>query len=114
MSKFDVESALDAEFGWNDPSAGGRRPSTSDSSVLSSGTMENRPRQMSRARAPSWLSDHILVSVPEEEQDLGVTHGDKTAQQALLGGENDRRCSGESMMGEQVAQVVDPYNARRW
>ena len=92
--KEDVERALGAaEFGWSSSGT----PSGDDDAV-SVGVVKAKSRPVSvPARAPSLASDHVLVSVPEEEDAARSRNGGKaneeaTIREALLGG--GRRTSG--------------------
>lgn len=69
---------------------------------LTLGTVNSgRPRGLSVQREVSWSGDHVLVAVPEEEDDDPKTQ-DKKIRQALLG-DGPR----ESVDGARVPQEVD-------
>lgn len=99
-TKHDVERAMGVEFGWSTPPG---EPDKDDD--LSMGVVKTRARGLSMPRAPSMASDHVLVAVPEEEDEAATKaeHEAKT-REALLG--NSARSSDE-MVGVQVPQEVD-------
>jgi hypothetical protein len=73
--KEDVERALSAEFGWGStsPPEGDRDAlERSGSIVLGSGVVQTakvRPTGESMARAVSWETAHVLVAVPEDDEE---------------------------------------------
>lgn len=124
----DVESALSAEFDWDhspmrtasklrglspESEGAGRVRSGSGSSdrLVAVGSVMSRPRGASMPRAPSWQSDHGLVSVPEEEDAGDARTRDQRDRQALLGGsKHGRRRSDDEEVVPQDVDLVEP----RW
>jgi hypothetical protein len=95
--KADVEAAMGAEFGWSGSGAN----SPEEEALVSSGTVAHRPEQRA-SRSSSRVSEHILVSVPEEEEEGTL---DKAASERLLG--QKRRRSAADLDGPRVPQNVD-------
>ncbi|KAK2034299.1 hypothetical protein LX32DRAFT_721277 [Colletotrichum zoysiae] len=92
FDRYLVERAMTREFGWVG-SPGSDNLSRSDSYV-GSGSVAN-PKVVTREsvdRAPSWGSSHVLVAVPEMDEDDVHDRGDR---EALLG--HTRRGSQESI-----------------
>lgn len=127
----DVESALSAEFDWDHSMRtasrlrglspeheGGRMRSGSGGSdrLVAVGSVMSRPRGASMPRAPSWQSDHGLVSVPEEEDGGGDARTrDERDRQALLGGSSSkhgRRRSDEEVVPQDVDLVEPRWQSR--
>ena len=92
---------------------GGLRKDSSDSGSKTPPRQEEekvllgRPRTLSQARTPSNWSDHVLIAVPEEEDD-GKTEQDK---EALLG--NSRRNSEDGPRVMQEVDLAEPKWARQ-
>lgn len=102
--KADVERAVGTEFGWVSPPTPGGSPK-GDAVVM--GTVNSRPRGASMPRAPSWASDHVLVAVPEEDDEPDRGQRDR---EALLGDGN--RNSVDQPAVVQEVDVPEP-NVRR-
>jgi len=68
-----------------------------------------RPRGPSMHREVSWQSDHVLVAVPEEEDDDPKAH-DKKDRQALL--RDDQRDSEDRERVPQEVDIAEPRWAR--
>ncbi|KAK2038659.1 hypothetical protein LZ31DRAFT_559388 [Colletotrichum somersetense] len=92
FDRYLVERAMTREFGWVG-SPGGDNLSRSDSYV-GSGSVANAKvvTRESVDRAPSWGSSHVLVAVPEMDEDDVHDRGDR---EALLG--HTRQGSQESI-----------------
>lgn len=116
----DVERALGSEFGWDRPygtstkyhgglNRGSDEQYESQDQLVSIGMVKSRPRGASMPRAPSMTSDHVLVSVPEEDDHEDVDRGARD-RQALLGGDSRRS---EELDGLRVPQEVD-MSEPRW
>lgn len=118
--KADLEGAIGAELGWGRPRRGSSPSSPPpEDIVLSVGTVGSRPRGASSPRAPSWVSDHVLLSVPEEEDDAAGAHEGREqrearAAEALLGGHGRRDSDDDGDVGaaSPVPQGVDPVEPR--
>jgi hypothetical protein len=110
-NKEDIERALGAaEFGWSSSGS----PS-GDDDVVSVGVVKAKSRPASVPRAPSWASDHVLVSVPEEEEAATSGNGSKANEEAkdreaLLG--DSRRTSSSGDADGMVRVAVDLPEAR--
>lgn len=100
--KTDVDRAMDVGFGWVSPPADG---SPTREGTVTMGTVKTRSRGASMPRSPSWASDHVLVAVPEEDDD-----GDKKGmdREALLGD-----APRDSIDVPPVAQEVDLAGPKR-
>lgn len=114
-NKEDIEMALGAaDFGW----ASSGSP-TGDDDVVSVGVVKAKSRPVSVPRAPSLSSDHVLVSVPEEEEGRATMLGngrkakeEAKDREALLGDSRRTSSSGDADGMVRVAQGVDLPGAR--
>lgn len=114
-TKADVERAMGTEFGWNSPPV--EKPQ--DDGVVSMGIVKARSRGMSMPRAPSWASDHALVSVPEEEEAAAAAatahnkaEQDAKDREALLGDSRRDSDEVEDINAVRVPQEVDVTEPR--
>ncbi|TEA15081.1 hypothetical protein C8034_v002761 [Colletotrichum sidae] len=104
FDRYMVERAMTSEFGFASPGSAGDNLVRSDS-FIGSGTCVNNSKIVTResmGRAPSWGSSHVLVAVPEMDEEEVSGRGDR---QALLG---HRRQDSE----ESVGAGVSPYSSR--
>uniref|UniRef100_L2G8Z2 Uncharacterized protein n=1 Tax=Colletotrichum fructicola (strain Nara gc5) TaxID=1213859 RepID=L2G8Z2_COLFN len=102
FDRYMVERAMNTEFGWaSSPPAD--NPLARSDSFIGSGSVANTKvvTRESMGRAPSWGSSHVLVAVPEMDEDDAPGRGDR---QALLG--HRRHDSGDS-----VGPSSPPYQA---
>ncbi|KAF4806989.1 hypothetical protein CGCSCA5_v013820 [Colletotrichum siamense] len=102
FDRYMVERAMNTEFGWaSSPPAD--NPLARSDSFIGSGSVANTKvvTRESMGRAPSWGSSHVLVAVPEMDEDDAPGRGDR---QALLG--HRRNDSGDS-----VGPSSPPYQA---
>ncbi|KAL0939512.1 uncharacterized protein CTRU02_206122 [Colletotrichum truncatum] len=83
FDRYMIERAMTSEFGWPSSPGSDNNLGRSDSFV-GSGSVTNGKvvTRESMGRAPSWGSSHVLVAVPEMDEDDAPGHGDR---QALLG-----------------------------
>ncbi|KAH0441929.1 hypothetical protein CcaCcLH18_01789 [Colletotrichum camelliae] len=102
FDRYMVERAMNTEFGWaSSPPAD--NPLARSDSFIGSGSVANTKvvTRESMGRAPSWGSSHVLVAVPEMDEDDAPGRGDR---QALLG--HRRQDSDDS-----VGPSSPPYQA---
>lgn len=109
--KADVERAVGAEFGWSSPprEAGGTPPGEVPTVVVM-GAVQSRPRGASMPRAPSYASDHVLVAVPEEEDEIEHKRG---ADREALIKDEERRNSDEGPQGTHEVDLAEPHGYQR-
>ncbi|KAH6677787.1 hypothetical protein F5X68DRAFT_263962 [Plectosphaerella plurivora] len=114
FEKYMIDRAMSAEFSSGGFSASGHSPgshsppnrsasnatdvSSAPGIVVSSGNLSNaRPLSDSMGRTPSWGSSHVLVAVPEGDEEVG----DHTARAVIHGHSNVHRQSAdrEALLG---------------
>ena len=75
-AKSDAERAMASEFGW--PASPGHAVDHEERDWMIMGAVDTRLRDSTALRAPSWTSEHGLISVPEEDDvmtDRDSSHG---------------------------------------
>lgn len=105
--KADVERAVGVEFGWASPPVGaaGSPPGETPTAVVM-GTVKSRPRGASMPRSPSYASDHVLVAVPEEDDD--EAENKKGRDRKALLQEDERRDSDDAPAAQDI-DLVEPH-----
>ncbi|KAF9873553.1 hypothetical protein CkaCkLH20_09012 [Colletotrichum karsti] len=106
FDRYMVERAMTTEFGWaGSPPAD--NPLARSDSYVGSGSVTNGKvvTRESMGRVPSWGSSHVLVAVPEMDEDDAPGRGDR---QALLAGH--RRQGSDDSVGPSTTTTT-PYHA---
>ncbi|KAF4774712.1 hypothetical protein HER10_EVM0002654 [Colletotrichum scovillei] len=105
FDRYMVERAMNNEFGWANNSSPGADPLGRSDSYVGSGSMSNGKvvTRESMGRAPSWGSSHVLVAVPEMDEEEAI-HGRGGDRQALLG--HRRQDSDDSVAGPSSPPIL--------
>ncbi|KAK1638867.1 hypothetical protein BDP81DRAFT_370529 [Colletotrichum phormii] len=104
FDRYMVERAMNNEFGWANNSSPGADPLGRSDSYVGSGSMANGKvvTRESVGRAPSWGSSHVLVAVPEMDEEEAA-HGRGGDRQALLG---HRRQDSDDSLGPSSPPIL--------